>query len=369
MTTEKVFQVATWAVDGIGIRTYRLIEKYVKEYRLSWAEWWDGGPAIWAASGLKPHQQAALANFKLSFSPEAYFEFLTSKKIWAVTETEPTYPTLLASIPDRPPVLFGQGKLFFEPRAVAIVGTRQITSYGITVTQKLVQELVAAKVTIVSGFMYGVDAVAHQAAQRAGGVTIGVLGFGFEYMYPASQKLLFQRLLAQGQTFITEYAPHVGPTKGTFVCRNRLLAGLTQATVVTEAGLKSGSHTTARWAIEYGRSVCAVPGSIINPYSVGTKWLINQGAKLVDSAQDIFEELGWENPAGVSTLNSEKGSKNESELDSATQKIIQELKVMAQSVDQLVVNSGLPLVRILSILTTLELRSQVRNEGGSWSLS
>lgn len=365
MITDKAFQVATWAVDRIGLKTFRGIELFLSETQLSWAEWWGGGGEVWTVSGLKPHQQMALRNFKSLFSPEAYFEVLSSKKIWTVSEKEETYPSLLLKTSERPPVLFGQGKKVFSERAVAVVGTRHITSYGRSVTEQIVKELVAEDVTIVSGFMFGVDVVAHTTAHSLGGKTIGVLGFGFDHMYPSQQRALFNKLVFEGQTFVTEYAPHVSPTKGTFVCRNRLLAGMSQATLVTEAGLKSGSHSTAKWAIEFGRSVCAVPGSITNPYSQGTKWLINQGAKLVDSADDIIEELGWKKTRATADA---VHSETTPAFSADAQKVLAELQILSQSADQLATACHLPIAKILMILTTLELNSRVQKEGAKWSV-
>jgi DNA processing protein len=147
--------------------------------------------------------------------------------------------------------------------------------------------------SIVSGFMYGVDVTAQQVAlQQAGGRTIGVLGFGFEHCFPRSQRQLMEEFVARGAIFLTEFAPRISAHAGNFVQRNRIIAGLAPATLVIEAAERSGSHITAAYANEYGRLVMAVPGPITNPYSQGTKALIEQGATLVTSSRDIYQALG-----------------------------------------------------------------------------
>lgn len=364
MITNKAWQVACWAVDGIGLKTYRTIENFLLREHLSWADWWSGQELVWTASGLKPHQQLALRSFQARFSPEAYHEYVQQKQIWVITENDAAYPSLLKATADHPPVLFGRGAPLVdlaELPMVAVVGTRRMSSYGEAVTRQLVSELVAAGIVIVSGFMYGVDVIAHQAADLNQGKTIGVLGFGFDHMYPSTHSSVMATMIERGQTFVTEYAPHVRANKGTFVCRNRLVAGLSQAVVVTEAALKSGSHITVRWALEYGRSVGAVPGSIANPYSQGTKWLINQGATLVTSAADILDEIGLSSgPVPIS------GDQKEWPPQAAL--VLQELKLMSQSASQLASHCQASLSAIFTTLTYLELHQKVKKRGDQWSL-
>lgn len=217
---------------------------------------------------------------------------LPKAKIVAIHPHEAGYHFLLNQIPDPPKVLHCLGRLP-DPneKCIAVVGTRQITPYGIEATQKITKELVEAGYTIVSGFMYGVDAWAHKVALDCHGKTIGVLGFGFDHMYPQSHAALARQMLASGNTLLTEYPLTQGPTRYTFPRRNRIVAGMCWGTVVIEAGVASGSKITARLASEYGRSVFAVPGPIDSPFSEGTKELVNLGAKLVTSAADIIEDM------------------------------------------------------------------------------
>ncbi len=175
---------------------------------------------------------------------------------------------------------------------IAIVGTRQITPYGRYVTQQFTKELVAAGFVIVSGFMYGVDAVAHETCIDNGGKTIAVLGYGLDApYYPRSHALLAKKLLAHGSCLVSEYAPHVHAHASHFPRRNRIVSGLSLGVLVTEAAVRSGTMITARLAAEQGREVFAVPGPFDSLYSEGTKELVNQGAKLVTSIHDIVDEL------------------------------------------------------------------------------
>jgi DNA processing protein len=206
--------------------------------------------------------------------------------------SDPEYPFLLHEIPDPPLVLYVQGTL--PPSTmfpIAVVGTRQVTSYGEKVARELVTQLVDAGCLIISGFMYGVDAVAHTTALDCQGKTVGVLGFGFEHMYPKEHESLRQRMIASQNCLLSEFAPWQPPSKFTFPLRNRIVAGMSRGVVVIEAATKSGSKITARLAAEYGREVFAVPGPMDSPFAQGTKELVNLGAKLVTSATDILEEF------------------------------------------------------------------------------
>lgn len=203
-------------------------------------------------------------------------------------------PPLLKEIPDPPTVLYVRGTIpDWERLCIAVVGTRQITEYGTKVTASITRQLIEKGCIIISGFMYGVDAVAHETALAHDGTTVGVLGFGFDFMYPETHRALASAMIESGNCLITEFAPWQSPTRWTFPRRNRIVSGLSQAIVVTEAARKSGTKITVTFALEQGRDVFAVPGPIDSPFSDGTKELINSGATLVTSGDDILEELGF----------------------------------------------------------------------------
>lgn len=209
-----------------------------------------------------------------------------------VSLEDEAYPTLLKEISNPPLALFIKGELDLNARPViAIVGTRHVTNYGREAAQYFAEKLAKAGFLVVSGFMYGVDAIVHQTVIDVGGHTAAVLGFGFDHMYPVSHKELAERMLNTGQVLISEYEPWRGVEASNFPARNRIVTGMSLGVVVIEAGSRSGSKISARLAAEQGREVFAVPGPFNSPFSEGTKELINLGAKLVNDIGDILEEI------------------------------------------------------------------------------
>jgi DNA processing protein len=285
------------ATPLIGYLTLRKLSERLIQSGLSWSEVVARGEGVWRKCGLKSAQIDELKTFAKRFSPQTYFEYLQSQQIQTIFVDDPHYPQLLKEIPDKPLFLFALGNLdalAARKIAVAVVGTRKMTEYGRFVTTKIVEELCDIDVTVVSGLMYGVDLTAHQVATQQAGQTIGILGYGFKYLPHASylDPEWLKEFFVQKGLLLSEFPPDTSPEKGTFLQRNRLIAGMTNATVVTEAAQKSGSLHTASCAIEYNRLVCAVPGSIRSPFSRGTLDLLNMGATLVDSGYEIIKELG-----------------------------------------------------------------------------
>ena len=210
-----------------------------------------------------------------------------------LTIRDARYPRLLKEISDPPALLYvrGHGTKINLEKTIAVVGTRHVTEYGREITKKLVTDLVRRGYTIVSGLAYGVDTVAHQAAITAGGKTIAVLGCGIDIIAPASNAKLYWDIVECHGAVVSEIPPGVRTDKKRFVTRNRIISGLSQGVVVIEGGDKSGTLITARYAADQGREVFAVPGPITNPYSRAPSILLKNGAKLVESADDIIEEL------------------------------------------------------------------------------
>lgn len=203
------------------------------------------------------------------------------------------YPRLLKEIPDPPAVLYvrGTGSKIQMEKTIAVVGTRHVTPYGRQITKKLVTELVKRGYTIVSGLAYGVDAIAHQAAIDAGGKTIAVLGAGIDIIAPPSNAMLYWDIVHGHGAVISEIPPGVRTDKKRFVTRNRIISGLSLGVLVTEGARKSGSLITANYAATQGREVFAVPGPVTSIYSGAVSFLLKNGAKLVESVDDIIEEL------------------------------------------------------------------------------
>lgn len=209
-----------------------------------------------------------------------------------------SYPAVLRDIPSPPKELYYLGaapETWLTRLRVAIVGSRGITPYGRAVTTELATQLAERGVTIVSGLALGVDAVAHEAAVKAGGMHIAVLANGLDQIYPATNTDLARRLLQTGGAIVSEYPAGMPSLKQNFIARNRVVAGLAQALLITEATAQSGTLHTARFALEQGRDVLVVPGNITSPASVGCNNLIKAGALPVTCVEDILPILGAKN--------------------------------------------------------------------------
>lgn len=276
-----------------------------------------------------------------------------------LTWNSESYPSYLREIDGAPPLIYVHGSLEEIDRwAVAVVGTRRLTSYGRQVTQELVTGLVLNGVTIVSGLARGIDAIAHKTALDHGGRTIAVLGSGPDCIYPPENRSLARQIVNGRGAVISEYGMGVQPEAKNFPPRNRLISGLSLGVIVVEAGDRSGAGITARFALEQGRDVFAVPGNINSPASVGTNRLIQQGAKLVAGVDDVLEEL---NLAMVLEHSAVQLALPETEDESA---IFAYLSGQPVHVDDLSRSTGLSSSVVSSTLTLMELKGMVRQAGG-----
>lgn len=275
------------------------------------------------------------------------------------------FPQVLQTIPDPPRALYVQGDTLgalLQQPCVAIVGSRKVSPYGQAVTTQLASQLARAGVVIVSGLAIGVDAIAHRATLQAGGLTFAVLASGLNEVYPAGHHSLAQQILEQGGALVSEYAPGTGIRKHHFIARNRLVSGLCQAIIITEAAENSGTLHTARFALEQGREVLAVPGNITSPVSAGTNNLIKAGAAPITHINDVFHALGLQNPLEAPVA-SPKGA------TSAEQLLIDLLKTGTSDGSQLLQQSKLPVITFNQTLTMLEINGAVRSLGGNqWAL-
>ncbi|MCL7746454.1 DNA-processing protein DprA [Halalkalibacter alkaliphilus] len=225
-------------------------------------------------------------------SPDQYLNYLQAKNIFVYTILDSEYPAILKQIYDPPLVLYGMGAkdIIFSEKRLAVIGTRTPTSIGSKTVSAIIPPLSEQGWTIVSGFARGIDSLAHWQALHSTGKTIAVLGSGHSYIYPKENFQLFSQM-SKKQLIVSEYPPNTPPQKWHFPARNRIISGISKAVLVIEAKEKSGSLITADQALEQGRDVFAIPGSIFSPQSQGTNFLIQQGAKLVMNANDILQEL------------------------------------------------------------------------------
>ncbi len=269
------------------------------------------------------------------------------------------YPELLAQIPDAPALLFVQGQLTRDDDlAVALVGTRKATPYGLKVARRLAHDLARRGFTIVSGLALGIDGEAHEGALEAGGRSIAVMATGPDITYPAEHRGLRERL-AQSGAVLTECSFGAGPTRYAFPSRNRLIAGLCRGVIVVEAPVKSGALITAQHAADQGREVFAVPGSIESPTSAGCHLLLKEGAHLVEVAEDVVEGLGL-----MLTAVPTRPDRTRPELAGEEQRVYDALTPEPQRVDQLTERSGLDPARLNAALMLLEVKGLARRFAG-----
>ncbi len=273
--------------------------------------------------------------------------------------SESAYPTALAAIIDPPPVLWFNGpRAALEHPAVAIVGSRAGSSYALSVAERLAADLAARGVAVVSGLARGVDSAAHRGALSVSGVTIGVLGSGADVIYPREHQALAREITGSG-AIVSELVPGTSPQARFFPRRNRLISGLARAVVVIEAGEKSGSLITARCALDQGRDVLAVPGNVLNGRNRGGHALLRDGAKIVETADDILEELGFavRNPGNA-------GASKGMAPPSADPILMCLTAGESSDLDAIVERTGLRPSRVLPRLFELELNGLVRRVGG-----
>ena len=283
-----------------------------------------------------------------------------------IEQTDQDFPKQLQHMADPPAQIYVSGTNLSEilslPR-IAIVGSRKISPYGRAVTARFARELAKLSVVIISGLAFGVDACAHRAALEAGGRTAAVLACGVDRVYPASHHHLAQDMLKQGGALISEYAPGTIPYKDHFIARNRIVSTLADGVLITEAAQKSGSLHTARFALEQGKEVFAVPGNITSETSVGTNMLIRMGATPVTELADILHALDWQSLI-TKPKNTPRGNSESEQL------VLNLLAEGCHDGAALLTRSNLDVSLFNQTLTMLEITGKVFANGGDhhWSL-
>jgi len=300
------------------------------------------------------------------FTPKNYYHnFFTPK--------DKQYPKLLKKIgKNAPKKLYYKGTWNEEifRNCLAVVGSRQMTIYGKQVVEKIVTEITAAGITIVSGFMYGIDAASHKAVLKVGGKTIAVMPCGIDLIHPEYQKDLYNEILNNNGLIISEYEGKMEPANWTYPQRNRIVAGLSAATLIIEAGEKSGSLITANLAKKFKRKLFVVPGPITSENSKGIMQLIKQGATPIAYAKDILDFYYINQPTHKSIFIGEnlgKDRQNE-KTDCLEKKIIEKLKNEPLNIDDLARILEIPASQIGVVLSMMELRNLIYQEGVKYYL-
>jgi len=354
--------VALNLVEHVGpVRVRQLLEHF------------GDAPAILRASrqqllqvrGIGEETAEAIASWEKTIDLNAELKRISDFGCRIVTQADAEYPESLRQIYDPPVVLYVKGQLLSKDKnAIAMVGSRMTTHYGIETARKLAYQLAYVGVTVVSGGARGIDSAAHQGALSGKGRTICVLGTGINLITPPENADLFERIAANGAV-ITQFPFNRPGDKQTFPIRNRIVAGMTLGTVVVEANLTSGALITSHFATEYGRQVFAVPGRIDSPRSKGCHDLIKKGAKLCESAEDILCEFEYLFPASnrPATPN-ETGVLPALELSDNEQKVYDTLDHQEAGIDEIIRHSGLPTSAVSVALLSLEMKRVIRQLPG-----
>lgn len=273
---------------------------------------------------------------------------------------DPRYPSLLACIPDPPPVLWGRGDFASAGRpSVSIIGSRVATPYALQVGRRLAAELADRGIVVVSGLARGVDSAAHEGCLEGGGATIAVTGCGLDRVYPSENRKLAERITSNG-LLLSELGPGAPPCPEHFPLRNRIISGISLAVVVVEANEKSGSLITAACALRQGRDVMAVPGNVLSGRNRGSHSLLKDGAKIVETADDILEEMGWNNCATAAGV---KGNIRANSL--IRDPLLLKMDVgEVYRLDELVDATGTSASKLLPRLMELELLGFIEAPGG-----
>jgi DNA processing protein len=335
-------------IKGIGNKTLKLLINTFGSpqniFQLSFDE-------ISSVAGRSVAELILKRDKKLKKIAEKEFLKAEKKGIEIVYFNHPSYPELLKEIPDPPLYIYCKGNFGFSD-SISVVGSRRFSSYGKTVTKQIVSYLSAQNINIVSGMAVGIDSIAHNTAIEKGGTTTAVLGSGIDIVYPPENKKLYEMIIENGAV-ISEFPLGTPPNRYNFPYRNRIVAGISYATIVTEASDRSGALITAKLANDYGRMVFSVPSNINNPYAKGTNALIKDGALPLIDIECIKEEIPYLG----------RSKKADIQLSDIEKKVISFLSSPTH-IDIISEKTGIPVSKLMILLFDLEIKGAVSSENG-----
>ncbi|MCX7793573.1 MAG: DNA-processing protein DprA [Thermodesulfovibrionales bacterium] len=365
-SSELIYLIALSLINDIGpIIGRRLISTFGSAEEV----FRQSESALLEVDGIGRERARSIKNFNDWKKAEEILRRCRLLGIEVISEDNHLYPENLKTLQDAPLVLYMNGKVISRDRyAIAIVGSRRCSEYGRRVAEKLSRELSEIGMTIISGLARGIDTIAHTVALRAGGRTAGVFASGLDRIYPPENKDLIKKIINNGFV-ISEFPPGTRPDKENFPRRNRLISGLSMGTVVVEAENESGALITANYALEQGREVFAVPGSIFSKTSEGTNNLIKNGAKPVSCIEDIIEEFGsklrgLQIKRGNNCRGTFSAKHGELEFSDREKAIIKMLEAEPLHIDHIVRKSGWSVSEVSSLLLELELKGAVKQLQG-----
>lgn len=354
-------QIAFSLIRGINLGTAREIVRRCGSVEAYFAS----DTATLLGCGLSHEVADSTYRQMLLQEAEAEYAFVTDSRTRALMYDMPEYPQRMLQCADAPVLLYQFGDTDLNAtRAVAIVGTRHATAMGCQFTQTLITDLqrIVGDVTIVSGLAYGIDIAAHRAALSAGMPTVAIVGHGLRTIYPADHRSDAKRIIQSGGALCTEYTSGQRPHKGSFLARNRIIASITDATVIVESDYRGGAMATARMASAYGREVFAMPGYPQSTYSRGCNRLIaNHTAAILTDTEELAEALGWQLKAGGAPRQATLFG----QLDPLHQRLIEHLRAHPDStVNDMTIALGLPFATLSSILFEMEMSDLITSLPG-----
>lgn len=370
MAEERAFWLAWSQINGVGPILLRRLQRHFTKLSIAWEA---DLTALVEVEGLGFQTAEVILTERQKLNPEQLLAEYLPKNRHFWTPADPDYPRLLLEIPDPPPVLHYRGQVQLGENhgcipTIAIIGTRHPSDYGRRWTRKMTTTLVEQGFTVVSGLAEGVDAEAHRSCLAAGGRTIAVLGTGVDVVYPWSNRKLYEQVLEQGLA-LSEYSAGTQPDRIHFPRRNRIVAGLCRAVLVTEAPIKSGALITAHLANDYGRDVYALPGSLDNSRALGCLGLLNRGAQVVLGEDHLLELLGTMPPLNASVA-PEPLQRPIVDLDPNLQQVLQALTDLSNQTgadvgfDPIVQQTGLAAGIVSGALLQLEMMDLVSSLPG-----
>jgi len=349
-------------VSGVGPR---LRQNLLKRFGTATAVFAAAPSDLRAVEGIGPKISQAITLARDEIDAAAEIQLCRERNIQIIVDTDERYPRALQEIHDPPGLLFVRGELRpSDALGVAIVGSRHATHYGVTQAERLGAGLARAGFTVVSGLARGIDAAAHRGALNAGGRTIAVLGSGVLNIYPPEHDELADDIIQHGAV-ISESAPRFAPISGAFPQRNRIISGMSLGVIVVEAALRSGALITARHAMEQGREVFAVPGRVDSRMSQGCHRLIRDGARLLETVDDVLEELGPMVAPAMSDTGRTVHHPAELLLNEVEQQVLDAISIETTNIEQVIAATGLPTPQVLATISVLEMRHLIRRLSGT----
>lgn len=354
MNDQKKYWIGFNLVRGIGSVRFQQIRTFFGDLSTAW----QAPPEAFQQAGLPERARVNFLKLRQEIDLDQVLDSILEKNVTVLTLLDHDYPDLLREINQAPPVIYLKGALTpTDAFSVAVVGTRKVSEYGQQVTRDTCTYLAARGLTIVSGLARGVDALAHQHALKAGGRTIAVLGSGVDVIYPPEHRKLASAIIENG-ALISDYPLGTQPEGVNFPPRNRIISGLSLATVVIEAGDRSGALITADFALEQGREVFAVPGNVLSPVSRGTNRLIQNGAYAMISPQDIFDVLN------LDQIDAKKDARQLLPTDDIEARILQAIDYQPKHIDEICNETDLAIEKVSAALTLMELKGMLQHVGG-----